>query len=399
MIQFEQSLPVAEQQSRIAALQKKLTQNTVDGVLILQKTDLFYYSGTAQQGWLYIPESGEPLLMVFKDYERARQESGLARVVSLVSPKEIPETLLEFGYAMPKTLGLELDVLPANQYFLFQKIFIHSQLMDISFHIRMQRAVKSDYEIILMRKASQMADKLAAKVREIIQEGMTEIEFAGMLEAYARRLGHQGLIRMRMWDNDLFYGHIMAGPGAAVPSCFASPTGGMGVNPSIGQGPGFNIFKKNQPILVDYVFCLNGYLSDHTRIYSFGNLPDDLLRAHDAMLEIQETIKKRAVPGSVTGQLYEMMMAKAQAHGYTENFMGTGDKKIRFTGHGLGLELDEFPFIAKGQTLPLEKGMMIALEPKVVFPDKGVVGIENSLLVTDNGLESLTTYCNAITIL
>jgi len=397
MIQYKRSTPEAEQQKRIAALQEQLGKNNVDGVLILQKADLFYYSGTAQQGWLYIPESGEPLLMVFRDYQRARQESGMNRVKALVSPKKIPETLAAFGYGMPKTLGLELDVLTANQYFLFQQIFPHAGIMDISFHIRMQRAIKSEYEITLMRKASNMADKLAAKVPDILQEGMSEIEFAGLLEAYARRLGHQGLIRMRMWDNDLFYGHIMAGPAAAVPSCFSSPTGGRGVNPSIGQGPGFNMIKRNEPILVDYVFALNGYLSDHTRIFCLGNLSDDLLRAHDAMLEIQEKIKQDAVPGSVTGQIYEAMVSQACASGYKENFMGAGEPRIRFTGHGLGLELDEFPFIAQGQTLALEKGMMIALEPKAVFPEKGVVGIENSLLVTDNGLESLTTFSDKIT--
>jgi len=399
MIQYGRSTPVAEQQSRIGALQKRLGANKVDGALILQKTDMFYYSGTAQQGWLYIPEAGEPVLMIFKDYERAGQESGMTSVVALISPKEIPETLAAFGYGMPENLGLEMDVLTANQYLLFQKVFPHSNIIDISFHIRMQRAVKSEYEIGLMRKASLMADKVAAKVRDIIEPGMTEIQFAGLLEAYARSLGHQGLIRMRMWDNDLFYGHIMAGPGAAVPSCFSSPTGGMGVNPSIGQGPGFNPIKKNEPILVDYVFALNGYLSDHTRIYCFGNMPDDLLRAHDAMLEIQKKVKQSAIPGSVSGELYEMMISQAKKKGYQDNFMGTGDRKIRFTGHGLGLELDEFPFIAKDQTLALEKGMMIALEPKVVFPEKGVVGIENTLLVTDNGLESLTSFCDKITIL
>ncbi len=396
MIEYSMSTPESELKSRIVNLQQRLGENRVDGVLILQKTDLFYYSGTAQQGWLYIPESGAPLLMIFKDYQRARQESGINQVVCLLGPKEIPSTLADFGYGIPKNLGLELDVLTAIQYLLFQKIFSNSNIIDISFQIRMQRAVKSEYEIGLMRKASHMADKVAAKVPDIIEQGMTEIQFAGLLEAFARSLGHQGLIRMRMWDNDLFYGHIMAGPGAAVPSCFASPTGGMGLNPSIAQGPGFNLIKKNEPILVDYVFALNGYLSDHTRIYCFGNLPDDLLRAHDAMLEIQENVKKKAIPGSVSGQLYEMMISQAQAKGYKDNFMGTGDRKIRFTGHGLGLELDEFPFIAKGQTLELEKGMMIALEPKVVFPEKGVVGIENSLLVTDNGLESLTIFSDKI---
>ncbi len=399
MIHFSQSTPGSEQAARIAAFQKRLENSQVDGALILQKADMFYYSGTAQQGWLYVPVQGKPLLMIFKDFERAKAESGLEQVMSLVSPKDIPSTLVDFGYRVPKTLGLELDVLSVNQYFLFQKIFPDSGFMDISLEIRLQRAVKSDYEISLMRESSRMADKVAAKVPDLLKEGLTEIEFAGMLEAYARSLGHQGLIRMRMWDNDLFYGHIMAGPGAAIPSSFASPTGGMGINPSIAQGPGFNIIRRNEPVLVDYVFVLNGYTSDHTRIFCLSNLSADLLRAHEAMLEIQEMVKEKAIPGSLAGDLYDMMISRASAKGYKESFMGAGERRIRFTGHGIGLELDEFPFIAQGQTLALEKGMIIALEPKVVMPGKGVVGIENTLLVTDKGLESLTIYNDAITIL
>ncbi|OGR11712.1 MAG: peptidase M24, partial [Desulfobacula sp. GWF2_41_7] len=270
---------------------------------------------------------------------------------------------------------------------------------DVSLEIRLQRAVKSDYEISLMRESSHMADKVAARVPDLIKEGLTEIEFAGMLEAYARSLGHQGLIRMRMWDNDLFYGHIMAGPGAAVPSSFASPTGGMGVNPSIAQGPGFNIIRRNEPVLVDYVFVLNGYTSDHTRIFCIGTLSDDLLKAHEAMLEIQERVKHKAIPGASAGEIYDMMKSDATTKGYKDSFMGAGERRIRFTGHGIGIELDEFPFIAQGQSLALEKGMIIALEPKIVLPGKGVVGIENTLLVTDHGLESLTTYRDGITLI
>jgi len=396
MIHFNRSTPGLEQEARIVAFQKRLEKSRVDAALILQKADMFYYSGTVQQGWLYIPAEGKPLLMIFKDFDRAKAESGLEQIISLVSPKDIPSNLSEFGYRIPEILGLEMDVLSANQYILFQKVFSDSKLMDISLEIRLQRSVKSDYEIILMRESSRMADKVAAKVPHLIKEGLTEIEFAGMLEAYARSLGHQGLIRMRMWDSDLFYGHIMAGPGAAVPSSFASPTGGMGVNSSIAQGPGFNIIRRNEPVLVDYVFVLNGYTSDHTRIFSLGSLSDDILRAHDAMLEIQEMIKEKAIPGSLTGDLYDMMISIASARGYKDYFMGAGERRIRFAGHGIGLELDEFPFIAQGQTLPLEKGMIIALEPKVVMPGKGVVGIENTFLVTDKGFESLTTYGDEI---
>ncbi len=398
-MQFEKSTPDTELKARIEDFQIQLQAVGVEGALILQKADMFYYSGTAQQGWLYIPSQGSPLLMVFKEYSRAKMETGLDHVVPLVSPKKIPDMLQEHGFSLPRKLGLELDVITASQYFVFQEIFPGATIFDVSMQIRMQRAVKSDYEIGKIRNASRMADKVAAKVPDFLAAGKSEIEFAGALEAYARSLGHQGLIRMRMWDNDLFYGHIMAGHSAAVPSCFASPTGGRGVNASIAQGPGFDLIRAHEPVLVDYVFVRDGYISDHTRIFCIGNLPGQLREAHDAMLDIERQVKKAAFSGAVTGDIYELMMSQATAKGYEENFMGASDRRIRFTGHGVGLELDEFPFIAQGQKLALKKGMVLALEPKVVIPGKGVVGIENTFLVTDRGLESLTVYDDNITVL
>lgn len=399
MIKFKQSTPKTELEKRISGLQKHIQANKLDSAMILQKMDMYYYSGTAQQGWLYIPASGKPLLMIFKEFDRAKAESGLNQIISIISPKEIPGTLAEFGYTVPKKLGMEMDVIPANLYLQFQKIFRESKLIDISLEIRLQRAVKSEYEIGMIQESSHMSDKLAQKVPELLKEGISEIEFASQVEAYARTLGHQGIIRMRLWGNELFYGHIMAGANAALPSSIASPTGGMGLNPSIAQGPGFNTIKKNEPILVDYVFGLNGYCSDHARIFSIGKLPDEFLKAHEAMLEIQETVKKEAVPGAITGDIYALMINMAKEKGYQDYFMGATERRIRFTGHGIGLELDEFPFIAHGQKLPLQKNMVFALEPKVIMPGKGVVGIENTLLVKDTGLESLTLFDDGITVI
>lgn len=390
--------PVTELETRIRGLQQRLSTHDIAGALIVQKADLFYYAGTTQQGWLYVPVMGDPVFMVFKDLDRARAESGLAQILSLISPKKIPDILEGLGISLPDRLGLELDVMPANQYLMFSRIFTKAQIVDISTQIRLQRAVKSEFEITCVRKASAMADQVAQRVPALLREGITEIELAGKLESHARSLGHQGLIRMRMWDNYLFYGHIMCGAGATVPGAFASPTGGAGLNPNVGQGPSFDLIKANQPILMDYVFALDGYLSDHTRIFSLGEVTQELQQAHGAMLEIQEAVKQQAVPGTLTGDLYETMMTMADDKGYADGFMGAADPKIRFTGHGLGIELDEFPFIAKGQILALETGMIIALEPKVIFPGKGVVGIENTLLVTETGLESLTLYPDTITV-
>ena len=391
--------PTSELQERIVRLQKKLESREIDGALIVQKTDLFYFSGTAQQGWLYVPVTGQPLLMVFKDYDRACEDSAITNIVSVVSVKKIPTCIAESGYPSPKVMGMELDVLPVNLFNQYLSIFPETKIVDISTGIRLIRAVKSTYEIDKITRAAHFSDKVAEKVKEYLIAGKTEITLAGELEGYARSLGHQGIVRMRMWGSELFYGHLMAGSDAAVPSYLASPTGGQGVSALIGQGAGVKKIEPHEPVLVDYVFGLDGYLSDHARIFSIGTLPDKLLAAHDAMLEVQEAVKHEAKPGVITGDLYDYMISLAKEKGYEDYFMGVGERRIRFTGHGIGLELDEFPFIAKGQKLPLASGMIIALEPKTIFPGLGVVGIENTHLVTEKGLNSLTKYPDKITIL
>lgn len=398
MSDIQSNIPLAELQVRLKKLQKALAAKEMNGALIVQKTDLFYFSGTSQQGWLYVPVEGNPLLMVFKEYDRACEDSPLPDIVSVVSNKRIPELLASHGYPSPTSLGMELDVLPVNLYFQYSSIFKEAKIEDISTEIRLVRAVKSPYEIEKIKVAARFSDQVAARVPELLRPGKTEVELAGELEGYARSLGHQGIVRMRMWGSELFYGHLMSGSDAAVPSYLASPTGGKGVSSIIGQGAGFRKIQANEPVLVDYVFALDGYISDHARIFAIGGLADDLLDAHQAMLEIQDVVKDKAKPGVLTGELYDFMVSLALSKGYADYFMGVGERRIRFTGHGVGLELDEFPFIAKGQQLPLEEGMIIALEPKTIFPGKGVVGIENLHLVTENGLETLTKFPDQVTI-
>ena len=390
MFNSELNTPAAELEERIKKFQIHLNKNNTDGALIIQNTDLFYFAGTIQQAHLYIPADGEPLLMVRKSYERALEESNIKRIIPFSSPKQIPGLLRENGYNIPGVLGLETDVMPVNFYFTYRECFENSKLTDVSHFIRLVRSVKSGYEIEIIKKAAFFSDVVAEKAKELLEEGITEIEFAGKVEAEARKLGHQGTIRMRLWGSEMFYGHIMAGPSAAIPSFLSSPTGGPGVGQAVAQGPGFMTIKKHQPVLVDYVFAWMGYLADHTRIFSIGDLPDELIKAHQAMLDIHAMIKKEAKPGVKAGDLYEMATEMAERIGYGENFMGVGDQRIRFVGHGIGLELDEYPFLAKGQKMALEEGMTIAVEPKLVFPGKGVVGIENTHLVTKDGLEQLT---------
>jgi len=338
--------------------------------------------------------------MVHKSTERARAESGLEQILHLESPRKIPGLLKANGYPLPPKLGLELDVLPTNMYFNYQRLFQGADLVDLSQPIRLMRAVKSEYEISIIRRAAELSDQVAGHVPTILREGMSELELAGKVEAEARKLGHQGVVRMRLWGNEMFYGHLMSGPTAAVPSYLASPTGGVGTSPAIAQGPGYRAIQRHEPVLVDYVFAYNGYLSDHTRIFSLGSLSQELIDAHAAMLEVQQMVKQIAKPGVASGTLYDQALVKANELGYTENFMGAaGRERIRFVGHGIGLEVDEYPFLSAGQNLKLQEGMTIALEPKLIFPGKGVVGIENTHVVTQSGLEQLGRFEEEIIII
>jgi Xaa-Pro aminopeptidase len=390
MFNTENRTPAAELEGRIKKFQIHLKENNIDGALIIQNTDLFYFAGTIQQAHLYIPAGGDPILMVRKSYERALEESNIKKIIPFTSPKQIPGLFREHGYEIPEVLGLENDVMPVNMYFTYRDSFPNSKLIDVSHFIRLVRAVKSGYEIEILKKAAAFSDIVAEKAKEHLCEGITEIEFAGKVESEARKLGHQGIVRMRLWGSEMFYGHIMAGPSAAIPSFLSSPTGGIGAGQAVAQGPGLIPIKKHQPILVDYVFAWMGYLADNTRIFSIGELPDDIMKAHKAMLDLHAILKHEAKPGVKAGDLYEMATETAERLGYADNFMGTGDQRIRFVGHGIGLELDEYPFLAKGQKMALEEGMTIAVEPKLVFPGKGVVGIENTHIVGKDSLVQIT---------
>ena len=112
-------------------MQAHLAANELDGALILQNADLFYFSGTIQQAHLYVPVEGQPLLMVRRSLARARRESALDNVVSMSSPRQLPALLQGYGYASPRQLGMELDVLPTSLFFAYQDVLGDTEIVDI----------------------------------------------------------------------------------------------------------------------------------------------------------------------------------------------------------------------------------------------------------------------------
>ncbi|PLX76581.1 MAG: aminopeptidase P family protein [Desulfuromonas sp.] len=383
--------PATELYDRIHRLQLEMKENKLDAVLITQNADLFYFTGSIQQGMLFIPVEGEAIYMVRRDHGRARMECGLKEVVPFRSPKDIPGILDEHGHSMPSVAGMELDVLPVTVFNRFSKVLGDCQVIDASHLIRTVRAVKSEYELGILKDAALIVGRVHKKAKEVIREGMTDLDLAAELELEARKAGHQGLIRMRGFNNELFYAHIFSGPDSAVPTYSDTPLGGMGLNPSFPQGASYKSIKANEPITIDFGGVFDGYIVDQTRMFCIGGLSDELVKAYEDMKAIQEHAKKIAVPGASWGAVYDSCIEMADEMGYADHFMGAKGGQVSFIGHGVGVELDEYPFIARGfHDYELKENMVFAFEPKVVYPGVGAVGIENTFWVSADGLKHIT---------
>ena len=385
-----ETVPKEEIEKRISRFQTALAADNLDGAFILQNADLYYFSGTIQAAILFVPPSGDPVLMVQKNHERARLESPLTHVIPVKNKNRIPQVLNDFKLDQLATAGLEMDVLPVNLYLWFQRTLAQCRWADVSGIIRRLRMLKSDYEIEQIKKAAAILRTGLTEIKSVIREGITELEIDGHLAMIARREGHMGTLRMRGWNQEMTYAHVLSGDSGSAVSLLNSPQGGTGNTPAMAQGAGFRRIKKNEPIGIDYGVAVNGYVGDQFRTYVIGDLPDPLKKAHACARDILSLLTQKAHVGVPCAELYAVAAAKATEEGLREFFMGYGEGQVKFIGHGIGLEIDEYPVISPRFGAVLEKDMVLALEPKFVFPQKGVVGLEDDYQVTSNGLKRLT---------
>jgi len=392
--------PKIELEHRYRKLQNIMVKEGLDGIIIIQNADLFYFTGSIQSGNLYVPAQGEPVYMVRKYAGRARMESGLKEVVPFSTLREILSIIAGYGYPEPGRLGMELDVLPVNFFERYRKLYPNAVFCDATPLIRRVRMIKSSYEIHIMMDAAEQADRVYRLAIEAIHEGMTDLDLAAILEHEARRTGHPGLVRMRAFNGEMQMGHTFSGTDSAAPTFMDAPFGGMGVAPSSAQGASFKPIAKQEPVIVDFVGSMDGYIVDQTRIFAIGGLSDMFLRAFDDMLLIQDRMQKLAVSGISWGHLYEECLAMAINLGYADSFMGAKGSQVSFIGHGVGIEADEYPFIARGfNEMHLETGMVFAFEPKAVFQGLGAIGIENTFYLSNDGLKRLTYSSDELVIL
>lgn len=374
-----------EAQIRISSMQSLLKGKELDGALFIYPIDVYYFTGTRQNSTLWIPAAGEPMLLVRKSYSRAKEESPLADIRPFPSSRDFPAL---FGDDIKK-IGFTFDVAPVQQLNFYSKLLPGREFIDVSGLNRELRSVKSPFELEQLRLTGAASCSVYATIPEFLTRGMREIDIAAELECRLRKAGSEGYVRMRSYNQELFMG-LAVSAGAASFGFFDGAVTGRGLSNASPHGASADLIRENEPILLDYSFVRNGYITDMTRVFVFGTLDAELQRAFDLSLEIQAALQQALKPGAICEELFFMAASMAETAGFGANFMGMPGEQAKFVGHGVGLELDEFPVLAQGFKMPLQAGQTIAIEPKFVIPGKGGIGIENTFAVAVGGGEKIT---------
>jgi Xaa-Pro dipeptidase len=224
----------------------------------------------------------------------------------------------------------------------------------------------------------------------VVREGMREVDIAAILESEGRMHGHQGLLRMRGFNQEMMNIYVTHGVSGTVVSGSDVPISGAGVTPAVPQGPSVNNVQRSIPLLIDYGGGYNGYLTDETRVFVVGQLNDIFIKAHEVAREIIEETMSFAKEGVNAPEIFRKALDRVKKEKLEEYFMGYGEGKVGFIGHGLGLEINELPVITPRHDIVLKEGMVFAIEPKFIFPNEGSIGIEVDFIVRQNCLERVT---------
>ena len=372
-------------------IQQAMRQEEADGCLLTMNMNLYYVSGQVFNGYFYLPAEGRPYWFVKR---LTIPETNQVHVIR--KPEQIPDFFRDLNLAMPRKLLLEADELSYNEYIRLQHVFRAEATGNASALIRHIRMIKTPWEIEQMRISARKHEAVYREIPACYRPGMRDIELQIEIEKRMRVHGSLGYFRAFGSNMDIFMGSLLAGENAGEPSPFDFALGGAGMHASGPLGANGTLLREGTTVMADMSGNYTAYQTDMTRVFSIGKLPDRAYRVHRVALEIQARMERTAKPGGPCAELYRDALAMAGQEGLEDCFMGTRFQ-AKFVGHGVGLEINELPVLTTRSKDILQPGMTFAFEPKFVLAGIGAVGIENTFLVTDSGVEKMTLLDENIT--
>ena len=387
---FMTKVPLSELMDRMKRFRARMDAENPHWELatFFGRVNQYYFTGTMQDGMLLVPREGEAVFWVRRSFERAGTESLFPDIRPMKSFRDAAAT----GSPAREVIHLETELVPLALVQRFRKYFPGKDVASLDATIARVRAVKSRYELDIMERCGAVHRRVMEEnVPAMLREGMNEAEFACELYSLLVREGHQGTVRFGMFNVDIAVAQLGFGENSIYPTSFDGPGGCVGVCPAAPVlGSRERKLRKGDLVFVDVGCAMDGYHTDKTMVFQFGRaLPDEAIAIHRRCVEIERRLAAQLKPGAVPSEIHAGIMGSLDAE-FLKNFMGFGNRRANFLGHGVGLQIDEPPVLAEGFDEPLAAGMTLAIEPKKGMPGVGMVGSENTYVVAAEGGRSIT---------
>ena len=355
-------------EDRTRRCQRRLDEADADAAVLFPSTNLFYVSGFREEPgerhlFLFVPREGDPAFVAPEMYGEQIRDASWVEDVRLWADGDDPTTLVA-------ALADEFD-LRGGRLLVDDTMWarftqdLRETLPDAAFGLASEvfddlRMRKDEAELAALRTAGELADEVSVEIRELGEEviGMTETELAAEID---RRLAERG-------GEEVAFGTIAgSGPNGAKPH----------------HRHGDREIERGDPVVLDFGAYVDGYPGDQTRTVVFaGDPPGEFERVHDVVCEAQQAAVEAVGPGVTAEEVDRAAREVIADAGYGEEF-------VHRTGHGVGLDVHEDPYIVAGNDEELEPGMVFSVEPGVYLPGEFGVRVEDLVAVTEDGCERL----------
>lgn len=347
----------SEHLKRIEKLQMAMAAANVDAVFLYSSVNRHYFTGlTTSNGLLLVERHGVPVF--YTDFRYLEVAHRVLKGIEVRKFKPAKEQLADYAAAAAgwKTIGYEGNLTVA-QFLPLQETMAHAKWTSISSTVSALRAVKSAEEIDAIRRSAAANDALFADLMDTFKVGMSELE---MLRHFRMKLAARGLA-------ESFAPILCAGTNAV--ECHHEPDD--------------TVLQPNSELLIDMGVVVDNYCSDMTRTIFFGEPTKRFCEIHSIVLEANRVALAAIKPGVRCCDIDAIARNIIKDYGYGEYF----DHSL---GHSVGLEVHEQPALSINCETVLEPGMIVTDEPGIYIPGEVGVRIEDLVLVTENGCESLS---------
>ena len=352
-------LPELQRGARVVALREAMTDACIDSFLTSDSTSLRWLSGfTGSAGTLLVTDENMQLLTDGRYGEQAPKETAGTGIDICIGDRKKHKEIIEVTLSAAKSLALESDRITWSEAEALRES-VEAELVPAKGLLSDLRRVKEPEEVVRLQAAATIADQALAAVKADLAAEPTENEFARALDHTMLELGAEALS---------FETICASGPNAALPHA----------------RPSDRTIRSGDLVILDFGAVIDGYHSDMTRTFAIGDVAQDLLGMLQAVINAQNRGCDRVEPGAKASDIDDACRSHLAMHNLSEYF-------VHGTGHGVGLEIHEGPWLNSQSDDILEKSQVVTVEPGVYRPGIGGVRIEDTVLVTSSGYQRLTT--------